>query len=120
MNLPGVPELGVKALWSSVECVCAVVYGDLIVHAIQCEATIGNTVAISADNSPKIGAAAYIILQIVEPQRHVRENAISIGSDDFLDNATVSENAHLHSTRIAERVLVDVRAVVKGAEKSLF
>src|SRR5262245_46608418 len=105
------PKNLVKTVDSSVQGIRSVVLCQRVLHSVQREFTIGDTVAVTSNHRAKIRALAEIALQGVEAQGHVAWVTLAIRHDEGNDNTAIVSDSHFHAVCIAEYIKEGLPAI---------
>jgi len=99
-----VPQYVIKPHDPSVKGIDPVVGIQLISDPVQRKLSLGNPVAIPADQCAEIGVTCQVLLQVIKSQGDITRFPIFIWSMDFCNNSTIIGNLDHNITLILQRI----------------
>lgn len=113
----GLPHSGVEALGAAVQCVAAVVGGDLVGGAVEGEAAVGDAVGEAADESAEEGVLPHVVVERGQGPDDRSGGSVGVGHGEAVQDAAVGEDLGLDSRTGVECPDIDVGAAVGSAER---
>ena len=115
----GIPNLLVEAYDTAVKSVFAIVNSQGIVHAVQSELALADTVAKATDSGTQVAVIDFITFHGVITQDNILYLAVLVGNTDGTDDAAIVQNLHFHALAVLECVGMYLPAVSGFSEHSV-
>ena len=100
----GFPQLAVEAIGAAVQVIDAVVHVQLVGHAVQREAAIGDAVAIAANQRAEVMRLAEVGFSIVEAVADISQHAVAVRHVQFGDHAAKVADPGDHAVGVGQGV----------------
>src|SRR5450830_1245508 len=115
----GLPHHLVKALDAAMQVIRRVIHGQLVILAVQTETSLGDAVAVTADDGAQEGAVLQIRFEALETEHHVGKFAVAVRHVDFADDGAKVQHFHLHALAVRQGKYAHGLAIGQDAERRL-
>ena len=118
-NLFGIKNLILEAFRTTVQTMTVIITRQLILHTVQRETSLIDTVGITSYRSSEVRRNRQIILDRIEAQHYITHHSISIGHHHRYDTPTEVRHTNLHVIRIAKHIQIGLLAIYFFLEVAL-